>query len=174
MKEILESMSFSDVELFRGHVFEVRPSFGAIEAHVPCAVIRHLGASVKPEESYGDRMSVAGNTTLRSSRHRVTWKYQVDVWIDTSRIDAEILGDESSIISKLDHAFYHLHRIHTASGDIAEVEPGGCVIVDDVDDQTSGLYKIVCLVSFSELVYEENQVQNFTSVELNIESHLEG
>lgn len=130
----------------REDILEYMPKDYASEIRENRVVIRTPSETPVPDESYGERNEHEEFITVKKSRVRMHYEFQIDIWLKD--LDAQV--SEESLSSQAE-AYVGAHDfIMNGAGETIEVEfLGGGIVEDENDD----FYKIVLRIKIIENKY---------------------
>lgn len=135
----------------REDILEFMPKQYSSEIRENRVVIRTPTATSERDESYGERQQHQQFVTIKRSRTRMHYEFQIDIWLKD--IATEII---EATLSDQAETFIGLHEnIKNAQNENVEVEYLGGGIVEDENDD---FYKVVLRLKFIEPKYKDEHV----------------
>ncbi len=148
---MLMAMGLDGKAFERSDILEFMPKQYASAIRDRLVVIRTPSSTPVPDESYGERTVRQNFVTLKKSRVRMHYEFQIDFWLKdlASEIIKATLSDQAEAHVGLND------RIKNSEGESVEVEfLGGDIVEDENDD----FYKVVIRLKFIENKYKSEHV----------------
>lgn len=148
---MLMTMGIDGKAFDRKDIMEFMPKQFASEIRDRLVVIRTPTPTPERDESYGARIVHEAHATLRRSRVRMHYEFQIDIWLKD--IASEIL--EATLSDQAENYIGLNDNIKTPTGDNVQVEfLGGGIVEDENDD----FYKVVLRLKFIESKFKDEHV----------------
>lgn len=148
---MLLTMGLDGKAFERRNIMEFMPKQYASEIRDRLVVIRAVIPTFERDESYGERIVHQEFATIKRSRGRMHYEFQIDIWLKdlASEIIEATLSDQAEAYVGLND------NIKNPGGDNVEVEflSGGTV-----EDENDDFYKVVIRLKFIEPKHRDEHV----------------